>query len=351
MPRTTLAEEPLRHYPVLRSHDLDEVRELGGRLFAPHRLELCDHTEPLDALLNAVRVREVTIGYVRYGPRVRITVPDMADSYQVNIPVAGYMEISDGEQTITSGTSRPAVLVPGTSYVGQWALGCRQLAVNITRAGLEAELERQLGRPIRGPVRFDLGMDLAGPFSQSWLATVRLAVSEIDRPHSVLLHPRTAYHLEQILTSGVLLGAHHNYSDALAEPQPPPGPATVRRAIETIEERVDQHLTVAEVADAVGVSVRSLQEGFRRHVGISPMAYLRDLRLAGAHRSLSAAAPDSTTVTAVAYRWGFTHLGRFAAAYHRKYGVPPSRTLRTPPPPLTVCCGPARNRSTAAHIG
>lgn len=351
MSLTTLAGEPLRHYPVLHSHDLDEVRELGGRLFAPHRLELFDHTEPLDALLNAVRIGEITIGYVRYGPRVRITVPDMADSYQVNIPVAGCMEISDGRQTITSGIFRPAVLIPGTGYVGQWTVGCTQLAVNITRAGLETELEHQLGRPIRGPVRFDFGIDLAEPLSQSWLATVRLAVAEIDRPHSVLLHPRTASHLERILTSGVLLGAHHNYSAALAEPQPPPGPTAVRRAIETIEERVDQPLTVAEVADAVGVSVRSLQEGFRRHVGISPMAYLRDLRLAGAHRSLSAASPDSTTVTTVAYRWGFTHLGRFAAAYHRKYGVPPSRTLRTPPAAQTLCCSPARNRSTTAHIG
>jgi len=33
-------------------------------------------------------------------------------------------------------------------------------------------------------------------------------------------------------------------------------------------------------------------------------------------------------VTAVCYRWGFSSPGRFASAYHREYGVNPSRTLR-----------------------
>lgn len=331
MLRTTLDGEPLRHFSVLRSHDVDEVRELGERLFAPHRLEPLGYDEPMDARLNAVHIRDVTIGYVRYGPPVRITVPDMVDSYQFNIPIAGCMEISDRNRTITSGTSRSAVLVPGKWYSGRWTPGCTQIAVNITRAGLETELERQLDRPVRGPVRFDLGMDLGEPLSQSWLATVHLAVAELDRPRSVLLHPRAASHLEQLLILGALLGAHHNYSAELVEPAPQPGPRTVTRAIELIEAHVDQPLTVAELAHAVGVSVRCLQEGFRRHLGTSPMAYLRDLRLAGAHRALVESSTDSTTVTAVAYQWGFTHLGRFSAAYRSKYGVAPSRTLRSAP--------------------
>jgi AraC-like DNA-binding protein len=33
-------------------------------------------------------------------------------------------------------------------------------------------------------------------------------------------------------------------------------------------------------------------------------------------------------VADAAYRWGFNHLGRFAAAYREKYGVSPSRTVR-----------------------
>jgi AraC-like DNA-binding protein len=46
------------------------------------------------------------------------------------------------------------------------------------------------------------------------------------------------------------------------------------------------------------------------------------------HQELADAGAD-TTVTAVALRWGFGHLGRFAVAYRRKYGRSPSDTLRS----------------------
>ena len=38
---------------------------------------------------------------------------------------------------------------------------------------------------------------------------------------------------------------------------------------------------------------------------------------------------DGSSVAAVAARWGFTHLGRFAIEYRRRFGVHPSQTLRS----------------------
>jgi transcriptional regulator GlxA family with amidase domain len=85
---------------------------------------------------------------------------------------------------------------------------------------------------------------------------------------------------------------------------------------------------VAELAEIAGMSVRSLQEGFRRHVGCAPMAYLQQVRLLRAHDALRRADPTRITVAAVAHRWGFAHLGRFAAAYRTRFGQTPSETLR-----------------------
>jgi AraC-like DNA-binding protein len=58
------------------------------------------------------------------------------------------------------------------------------------------------------------------------------------------------------------------------------------------------------------------------------MEFLRDVRLERVHQELADAGAD-ITVTAVALRWGFGHLGRFAVAYRRKYGRSPSDTLRS----------------------
>ncbi len=66
----------------------------------------------------------------------------------------------------------------------------------------------------------------------------------------------------------------------------------------------------------------------QRHLGTSPMGYLRRVRLDHAHQDLTRSSPgDGLTVTAVAYRWGFRSSSRFAAAYRRAYGVAPSYTL------------------------
>jgi AraC-like DNA-binding protein len=80
-------------------------------------------------------------------------------------------------------------------------------------------------------------------------------------------------------------------------------------------------------------AVRSLQEGFQRGYTMSPMAYVRAVRLERAHDELSASSSDEVTVSEVAARWGFPHASRFAVAYKRKYRCSPSQTLRTPPTP------------------
>jgi len=61
---------------------------------------------------------------------------------------------------------------------------------------------------------------------------------------------------------------------------------------------------------------------------MTPLEYLRQVRLEHAHRELLAGDPARQTVTSVAYRWGFPSPGRFSAYYRRTYGVSPSQTLR-----------------------
>ncbi|TCC44286.1 AraC family transcriptional regulator [Kribbella capetownensis] len=104
-------------------------------------------------------------------------------------------------------------------------------------------------------------------------------------------------------------------------------PRTVQRAIAFLESSVDQDVAVGDVAAAAGVTVRAVQTAFQRHLGTTPMAYLRQLRLAEVCTELLVGDPAKLSVTAVAARWGFHHLGRFAAAYRERYGELPSTTL------------------------
>ncbi len=104
---------------------------------------------------------------------------------------------------------------------------------------------------------------------------------------------------------------------------------TLVKAVDFIESNADLEIAVADIAREARVSVRAVQMAFRRHRGVTPTAYLRDVRLDRAHRDLQAAGRDGgATVTDVALRWGFVDPGRFAQHYRRRYGKAPSDTLR-----------------------
>lgn len=161
-----------------------------------------------------------------------------------------------------------------------------------------------------------------------WRRLVAFLVAEVDQDHSVILDsPLVRAQLTQIVIATLLLCQPNNYRETLLRPAPPIAPYYVKRVEEYIAANADQPLTIVELAAYAGVSIRSLFAGFRNFRGTSPIAYLRSVRLQRAQEDLIAAERHET-VTNVAVRWGFTHLGRFTAAYKRKFGELPSETLQ-----------------------
>lgn len=82
-----------------------------------------------------------------------------------------------------------------------------------------------------------------------------------------------------------------------------------------------------ELAGAVGVSDRWVRAAFQTMYGVSASVFFQARAMDGARRQLQAAGPGSLTVTEVAMRSGFWHLGRFSATYRRYFGELPSETL------------------------
>lgn len=105
-------------------------------------------------------------------------------------------------------------------------------------------------------------------------------------------------------------------------------PQTLRSAMMFIDENAHLDIGLSDIAAAINVTPRSVQYTFRRHLGMTPLEYLRRVRLDRAHRDLQAADPAVNTVMEIAGRWRFGHPGRFSMAYKEAFGTHPSRTLR-----------------------
>ena len=107
-------------------------------------------------------------------------------------------------------------------------------------------------------------------------------------------------------------------------------PRDVGLALAYMRRALAHPLGVAELARFCEVPERTLQRHFVAFLGHPPLAYFRQLRLAAVREALLAPSAGAS-ITEIATRFGFAHLGRFAAEYRRRFGETPSATLARGP--------------------
>jgi AraC-like DNA-binding protein len=318
--------------PYIRraTDDRDEAEQIITELYLPNRLDLSKSSAALGMNVTGLRLGALTAGRLTYGRRVRLRTAD-AENFHVNIPLRGRAASRSGtSEPVTTRPGESLVFSPGAPADMSWSGDCEQLCLMVPRACLEAELERLLGRSPGGRLAFDFAVERHGPVGRRWRTVLYLLADELDHPTDVARNTVVGRHVEGLVLDGLLLGHPHSHSDAATRDRPAELGAATRHAVELIEERPREPWTTVRLAAEVHVSVRALQEGFRRDLATPPMTYLRQTRLRRAREALKAADRDATTVRAVAVGLGILHMSRFAAAYREAFGETPSSTLNRP---------------------
>lgn len=308
-----------------------------GDAFYSNFMDVLHGSRAFRAEFDIGQLGALTVGGLSCGADVRMRVGELG-AYHVNIPLGGQMRFRQGGGASTVATAeRAGVFQPvGDTVVERWTGDCRVLAVKMGREALDQRLEQLLGRPTRAPLALAPGLDTTRGPGRSWVRLVTTVIEDLcEEPgvppgqKSLYASPLVAAPLQEAVLSGLLLAADHPYRDELTAPAQRLRPAPVKRAMDAVQERPEYPFTPAGLAAEARVGVRWLQEAFRRYVGMSPMAYVRDVRLTRVRDELRAAEPGALSVSEVAHRWGFSHLGRFAEQYHARFGELPSRTLKS----------------------
>jgi AraC-like DNA-binding protein len=105
-------------------------------------------------------------------------------------------------------------------------------------------------------------------------------------------------------------------------------PVDLRRVLAYMEENAHTDISVWDIARAVDLTPAGVAYLFRRHLGSTPMAHLRRIRLDRAHRELVESDRSRATVGRVAAHWGFSRPATFATFYRSCYGQSPYATIR-----------------------
>jgi AraC-like DNA-binding protein len=211
-----------------------------------------------------------------------------------------------------------------------WSGDCAQICLKVSELQMRRQLEAMLSRPVHKRITFAREFDLRTPAANDWYQLVRLLARQIGQPGGLLNHRLALENLQLLLIQGLLQIQPHDHMEALSAGAPAASTAVAKRAIDLMHAHPETPWSTVDLARATGVSARALQRSFERSDQPSPMIYLRRLRLDRVRTELVASSPDSATVTMIAGRWGFVHLGRFASQYRQLFGETPSQTLRAP---------------------
>lgn len=306
---------------------------------APYRLRVIG-TGAFHGRLTAARSGDVVVASVTCGADV------LAD---IEVPANGsyFVVLTSGRPTragVGAVEYRPHVVGPGRRVRTHWAARRPVTIIKVSRRLVDRIWREQGGRASAMPLRFAVPLEPAAVRSGVWEA---LADAFVAAEESGLLTGSTTVNarFDQLLAQTLLSLQPHVRPESARDPEVRaphcagtpeandvlPVPAPVRRAIDFCHARAHEQLTVADIADAAGMSVRRLQATFRTHVGTAPIEYIKRVRLAGVHADLKRIADGTVneTITDAALRWGFTHLGRFSGIYRAEYGQLPSQTARS----------------------
>lgn len=102
----------------------------------------------------------------------------------------------------------------------------------------------------------------------------------------------------------------------------------VKQADEYMRVHLEAPVTLMSLCKALHTSERPLNYGFHEVFGVSPMAYLKTLRLQAVRTQLQLVDPMATEIAAIANRFGFQSLGHFSRDYKMMFGELPSETLK-----------------------
>jgi AraC-like DNA-binding protein len=312
---------PVRQQIILRSDNLrsDDFGALFSRLFGNRYAD--NPPLPSNIIIGGVYGRHEGVSFRRmhYHGDFTVAFPDPQDEITFVIPTAGKIVFNHATESIGMphvGLAIDKADIRSMHFLDDHA----HHGMSINRHQLTERLSALLDKPILQKIVFEPSVDLNSAAFKGIKALIDLATgAEFD----LLLNSGTLMpsRLREMLVDAVLEAWPHNFSEALRRPTAMVAPRHVKLAVEFIQAHPEQLVSGVDLARLSHVSQRALQEGFRRFVGMSIVAYQRQVRLERAYEVLKQR--DSGSVTEVALRFGFSNVGRFCQYFQGAFGVSP----------------------------
>lgn len=270
------------------------------------------------AQLRFRKLSEIGLCNIRYGNEVDITTEALHDSYQLQVLLGGTSAWTGAQEGHQFKPGEFLLINPSDPARVQYSDDCEKLIVKVPVELIEAmRAEARQYWPHDG-VRFLRPVHVLS--SVDGLAGLLSLMCE--EAESTTCNPAIQQQYAQILIRKLLSQLETNVVEARS-----PGDS---RAFGKIKDYIlatlHDNIAIEDIANVSNVSLRKLYLLFKMYAQESPRDFILNLKLDRVRTDLQRAR-SSDSVTEIAMRYGFSHLGRFSAVYKARFGELPSQTL------------------------
>jgi AraC-like DNA-binding protein len=321
LPEIIARPTPLHRYPLLRSIGMEPCNSVSPEASG---FDLGGHPGEFSATGNFIRLNNIALAYLSYGAAARVRCGGV-NAVRQQFCMTGSATTSFGSQRCRIDADRPCLIPAQDEAVYDFDDNFSQIVLYVDAAALRGVLSALIGVPVSQNLVFETPTDPGKPELRRLQHLVEFLVSELD-DEDTAASTLVLAELEKSVLVSFLHANTHNFSRLLERDARRVTPWQVRRAEEFIEANWQRPLTLRIIAEATGVSARSLFKAFREARGCSPTEYVKRVRLKRARQMLTSPT-QHTSVTAVAFACGFDNPGHFAGNYRLAFGELPSQTL------------------------
>ena len=166
----------------------------------------------------------------------------------------------------------------------------------------------------------------------------------IQQKEVIELKPEDAFHIQQMVITlctakrldydlmtialpELILKSIAKIADELTKLKSRPREIVFGKSLTYIHGHLDQKITTSKICSVIGISERNLRYLFKEMIGISPMKYIKFIKLNKVRKEIICA-KKKAEIHLIANKWGYSHSGQFAADYQKLFGEYPNESRK-----------------------
>ena len=310
----SIADVAVNHF---RSQDLDETLAFLGQF--GHHMRAPFGRNPFAYELAGAATRGLTAVHIKVAVRQAMRAADR--SPMLFLPLRTGYTFNIGRKAWHAEPSRALFIASDHEYLAQAPAGAF-LGLRVDRDLLCREISGRM----RGRSKPLLLKSIEIPIDAARLATLRAIYDRMFAAEKGTLPWGVYSNVDTFEAEAASWVAGLVIEQAGARAAPAGGLQRVERLEKWLNVHLGEHITLDQLCAVSGVRWRALQKLMMARYGQSPLEWVNARRLAAARAHLLQA-PSGVAISTVALDCGFTHLGRFSAAYRQAHGELPSETL------------------------